>query len=114
MKFLFEDLPEAVHQLSVKLDHIESLLTNNNPVSQPESDRWFDLKELCKYHPEKPAKATVYTWVRERRIPFHKRGKKLAFLKSEIDESIKSGRVKTFSDIEKDAEDFLATKKRRV
>jgi len=40
-------------------------------------DKWFNLQELCQYHPEKPAKSTVYAWVAARVIPFHKKGKKL-------------------------------------
>jgi len=52
-------------------------------------DQWFNINELCAYHPEKPAKSTVYAWVAAREIPFHKKGKKLLFLKSEIDNWIK-------------------------
>ncbi|MDR1583704.1 MAG: helix-turn-helix domain-containing protein [Prevotellaceae bacterium] len=32
-----------------------------------------------------PAKPTVYAWIGQRSIPCHKKGKKLMFLKSEID-----------------------------
>lgn len=110
----FNTLPQQVYRLSVKLEHIERLLSNNNQVQQPETDRWFDINELCEYLPEKPAKSTVYTMVRERRLPYHKRGKKLAFLKSQIDESIKAGKVKSHAEIEQEAEDFLVTKKRRA
>ena len=106
----FNTLPQQVFQQSEKLDHILRLLTNNSQVQQPDTDRWFDIMELCQYHPEKPARATVYTWTRENRIPYHKRGKKLAFLKSEIDENIKQGKVKTRTEIEQEAEDFLVTK----
>lgn len=114
MNLTFEKLPQAVNQLNIKLENIERLLVNNNQVQQPDTDRWFDINELCDYHPEKPAKATVYTWVRERRIPFHKRGKKLAFLKSEIDKNIMQSRVKSVSEVQQQAEDFLANKGGRV
>ena len=113
MALNFDSLPQAVQKLTIKLDNIERIISLNSQVQQPETDRWFDINELCNYHPAKPAKSTIYTWVREKRIPYHKRGKKLAFLKSEIDEYIKSGRVKTFSEIEQEAEDFLVNKKRR-
>lgn len=86
------------------------------PIRTPEStnvDNWFDVPGLCEYHPEKPTKQTVYRWVRERRLPFHKRGKKLTFLKSEIDNHIKEGRVKSHSEIEKGVEDFLIRKRGR-
>lgn len=110
MNLTLEKLPQAVDQLNTKLENIERLLLSNNQVTQPDSERWFDINELCEYHPEKPAKATVYTWVRERRIPFHKRGKKLTFLKSEIDRNIIEARVKSVSEVQQNAEDLLANR----
>ena len=48
-------------------------------------ERWMNLNELCEYIPDKPSKPTVYGWVNAGTIPVHKGGKKLRFLKSEID-----------------------------
>jgi excisionase family DNA binding protein len=101
---------------SIIQNSVRKVFNENQTFQKDEKiigDCWFNLPELCSYHPEKPKKSTVYRWVRERKIPFHKRGKKLAFLKSEIDENIKSGRVKTLSEIEQEAEDFLVNKKQR-
>lgn len=100
----FDNLPEAVTRLHYQLNELKELILNQN---KPQSDRWFDLLELCKYLPDKPAKATVYTWVRERRIPYHKKGKKLAFLQSEIDEWIKQGKQNTVLEIEAGATESL-------
>lgn len=58
--------------------------------SQETTDRWMDLNELCQYMPDKPSKATVYGWVNNGSIPVHKGGKKLRFLKSEIDKWMQS------------------------
>lgn len=77
-----------------------------------EADRWFDLIELCEYHPDKPTKPTVYGWVSTGKIPVHKGGKKLRFLKSEIDNWLKQGKIKTFAEIEADAEQYLTNRKR--
>lgn len=52
--------------------------TNDEP-------KFFDLNELIKYHPGKPAAATVYGWIAKNKIPFHKNGNKVFFLKEEID-----------------------------
>jgi excisionase family DNA binding protein len=60
-------------------------------------DRWFDVNDLCQYHPDKPTKPTVYGWVYAGTIPVHKGGKKLRFLKSEIDNWLKQGRKKTLA-----------------
>jgi excisionase family DNA binding protein len=54
------------------------------------SDVWLGINELCEYHPDKPTKPTVYGWVNAGTIPVHKGGKKLRFLKSEIDKWLKS------------------------
>ena len=110
MEITFDTLPQAVRQIHHKLDTLEQLLLNQN---KPETDTWFDLNQLCKYLPSKPVKATVYTWVRERRIPFHKSGKKLAFLKSEIDDFIKQGRQKTAFEIKAEADFYLKKLKKR-
>lgn len=76
-----------------------------NPETDPE--RWFNLTELCNYLPDKPKKQTVYRWVCKSVIPYHKRSKKLFFLKSEIDYWLREGRKKTASEIEANAEEFL-------
>lgn len=60
--------------------------------TKDESDRWLDLDTLCEYLPNKPAKATVYGWVNKELIPFQKNGKRLNFLKSEIDAWLLNGR----------------------
>jgi excisionase family DNA binding protein len=91
---------------------INKVFSTKNSEHPTETDRWFDLNELCLYHPDKPSKATVYGWVHAGIIPVHKSGKKLRFLKSEIDFWLKQGRKKTLSEIAFDADNFLAKKKK--
>lgn len=80
----FDCLPKAVANLQTCVNEIlkkiELLQLENEG-----SEKWYNLKELCDYLPDKPAQQTVYEWVNKRIIPYHKRGKKLFFLKSEID-----------------------------
>ena len=103
--------------IDARLSNIESLLldlkhsTGNNNTNQ-DSDTWFDLNELCQYLPDKPKKQTVYGWVNQRLIPFHKTTKKLQFLKSEIDNWIKSGRKQTIAEIKTEVEQSLTRKKK--
>lgn len=78
-----------------------------------ETDRWLDLNELCNYHPDKPSKATCYNWVHAGTIPVHKGGKKLRFLKSEIDNWLMQGRKNTLAEIAGEADQYLTQKKRR-
>jgi len=106
----FEKLPEAVNQLDKRLENIERLLLEKSNNNQPLPDCWFDLNELVEYDPEKRGKQTFYGYIHEKTIPFHKRGKKLTFLKSEIDEWLKSGRVKTNLEVEAEAKHFINRK----
>lgn len=113
MEITFEHLPKAVTQLMIKLDNIEQLLLKNSKQAQTQTDQWFDLTELCEYLPDKPVKATVYGWVHSSVIPFHKRAKKLFFLKSEIDNWLREGRRKTLAETAAQADTYLQTKKKR-
>jgi len=112
MEFTFEQLPSAISQLFAKLESIERLLTDRRSEPQPDMERWLNLSDLCEYLPDKPVKPTVYGWVHQRVIPYHRKGKKLYFLKSEIDTWLKSGRKKTSAEIEAESQDYT-TKKRR-
>ena len=99
----FETLPTAVTLLLDEVNEIKRLLLQKDS-KQIEIDCWFNLSELCDYHPDKPKKATVYGWVNSRKIPSHKTNKKLRFLKSEIDLWLKEGKKKTFDEIYRQAE----------
>ncbi|MBL4586010.1 MAG: helix-turn-helix domain-containing protein [Flavobacteriales bacterium] len=89
---------------------MKRLLLEKSSEQPTETDRWFDLTELCNYHPDKPAKATAYGWVHSGLIPVHKGGKKLRFLKSEIDSWLRQGRKKTFAETASEADQYLKTK----
>lgn len=106
----FNEVPQAVAHLIHKVEKIELLLETDKPQSETE-DRWFNLQELRAYHPDKPAAATVYAWVGQRLIPNHKHGKKLMFLKSEIDAWLRTGKRKTMVEIDAEVENYCFTKK---
>lgn len=90
---------------------IKKVLSTQQAEPPTETDRWFDLNELCIYHPDKPSKPTVYGWVNAGTIPVHKGGKKLRFLKSEIDNFLRQGRKKTFAETESEAYAYLLKRK---
>jgi excisionase family DNA binding protein len=82
-------------ELETLIENSIKKVLNNQQAEQPtETDRWLDLKELCIYHPDKPSKPTVYGWVNAGTVPVHKGGKKLRFLKSEIDSWLRQGKKK--------------------
>lgn len=76
-----------------------------------QSEEHFDLESLCQYLPDRPKIETAREWARLGIIPAHKQGKKWYFLKSEIDEYLKTGRKKTkaekLDDLRKQAENQL-------
>jgi predicted DNA-binding transcriptional regulator AlpA len=106
----FNEVPQALAHLINKVEKIETLLNVKQPQAQ-ESDQWLNLSDLCKYHPDHPAKPTVYAWIGQRLIPYHKKGKKLMFLKSEIDAWLKEGRRKTAAEIQSEAELYVNGRK---
>lgn len=107
----FNDMPQALAYLINKVDKLESLLSSqNNALAEP-SDRWFDMQELCAYLPDHPARQTVYGWIGRHAIPYHKKGKKLQFLKTEIDSWLKTDKRKTSAELYNDALQFVNTKK---
>jgi hypothetical protein len=106
----FNELPHAVSQLYNKLNDIERLLLEQGNEQSQQTETWFDLNQLCNYLPDKPARATVYGWVHTGIIPCHKGQKKLRFLKSEIDQWLKTGRRKTIAEMAAEADTYLKKK----
>ena len=108
----FEDLPKAMSWLMDKLNELDSKIDglNNQNQSVP-TEQWMNLKELCDYIPSHPAEQTVYGWTSCHLIPFHKRGKRIMFLKSEIDEWLHAGKIKSDKNLEDEAAQFTKSKR---
>ena len=102
----FEKLPEAVSKIIDSINNIERLL--NQSINQnPETDRLFSIDDLCEYLPGNPAKVTIYGKVQRREIPHKKVGKRLMFLKSEIDSWVKSQGRETIVEIEANVSNYI-------
>lgn len=109
-KLSFNDMPQALAYLIEKVEKLETSLDMLQTGAEP-ADRWMNIKEFCAYHPDHPAKQTVYDWVSSRKVPVHKDGKKLRFLKSEIDQWLGLGLQKTQAEIEQEA--YAISRRRR-
>jgi excisionase family DNA binding protein len=59
--------------------------------SEPESDEWLTTQDAADHL--KCGKRRIFNLVSEGRIPVHREGARLLFLKSELDEWIRSGRA---------------------
>ena len=104
----FEDMPEALAYLIEKVEELDRKLESLSDVSALNKDVWMRIKELCAYMPTRPAVQTVYGWTSAHLIPFHKKGKRIMFLKSEIDKWLMGEQLKSIREIEADAEAFCA------
>ncbi len=110
----FEDLPKAMSWMMDKLDKLDSKIDGLNNIPQVRSsDQWMNLKELCEYLPSHPAEQTVYGWTSCHQIPFHKRGKRIMFLKSEIDTWLHDGKRKSQKELADEAAQFINAKRNR-
>ncbi len=111
----FDQLPDAVHWLCQEWRELKPFLDRLIETSEIKKDQWFDLNQLVAYDPEKRSKDTFYGYVHFRKIPHHKSGRKLIFLKSEIDAWLASGLRKTIKEVQAEALDRMAEmNKRRV
>ena len=108
----FDQLPKAVTMLTKEVSELKHLLINEQEQKSTEQpEKWLDLNELIKYDPEKRTKPTWYSKISKGEVPYHKRGKKVYFLKSEIDAWLKAGKCKSNAEIEAEAEEYLSNKK---
>lgn len=109
----FNELPKAIYQLCQDMAFIKQHLLTLKSEPQQKTDAWFDLTELESYLPEKLARPTLYGKLSKGEFPGHKKGKKWYFLKSEIDNYLKTGRKKTLVEMQAEADSFLQTKIKR-
>ena len=102
----FETMPKAMTYLIGKVESLEKALLEKKESPVDHADRWFNIDELKRYLPDHPAKATIYGWVSKREIPYHKGGKKLRFLQSDIDKWLSSGKRKSEKELRSEANEY--------
>lgn len=107
-----EKVPGAIQVLTNKVDQLHADFVKRH-LPQKDEDKWFDLNSLVNYLPGKPAKSTIYAKVGARAIPFYKNSLGLAFKKSEIDNWLEKGKVKTVEEISAEADENLSKNKNR-
>ncbi|RYJ51273.1 DNA-binding protein [Flavobacterium petrolei] len=108
-QFTFEDLPNIIGKLFVKLDKIEKLLKERKINDLDNNEELLTIEgaaELLKL-----SVATIYTKVCKNEIPVNKQDKRLYFYRAELLDWIKSGRIKTTLEIQQEVElKFNSTK----
>lgn len=105
----FEQLPEAVSKLAVKLENIERLLLDGKEQPPKEADQLYTVEQTAEFL--NLSVPTVYSKVSRGELPVMKRGKRLYFSKKELLEYLKAGRKKSNAEIEAEADNYLKNKK---
>jgi excisionase family DNA binding protein len=100
--------------IDARLSNIENLLLDikhkPDPGNHPESDNILSIEQAANFL--NLSKLTLYGKVSRRELPVSKRGKRLYFLRSELEQYIKSGHKKTVDELKMEASETM--KRRRV
>ena len=102
---LMLNLIEDNKVLSAKLDAINRKLSASMGNNRDEDER-MDVTEAQKYIPGHPAVQTIYGWTSNNMIPYHKVGKRIYFLKSELDAWLSKEQHKSKDDLREEAEEY--------
>lgn len=100
-------LSEVINLLADKIS--ENLLKGMNAPNASNEDVFMSITDTSKLIDL--TKPTVYGLVHQNKIPYHKKGKRLYFLKSEILAWLKSGKHQTKSEMEDRADAYLMKNK---
>ena len=94
--------------LSAKIDALNKKINMSLPANkQGDDNERMDVTEAQKYIPGHPGVQTIYGWTSNGQIPYHKIGKRIYFVKSELDEWLSHGQHKSDDDLRKEAEEYV-------
>lgn len=109
---LMANLLEDNKRLSAKLDAINRKISESVGNNSKNDDQRMDVTEAQKYIPGHPAVQTIYGWTSNNMIPYHKIGKRIYFVKSELDAWLSKEQHKSEEDLQREAEEFVNKKRR--
>ncbi|MEP6551950.1 MAG: helix-turn-helix domain-containing protein [Ferruginibacter sp.] len=111
MQITFDQLPEAVNQLSIKMENIERLLMQwSKPTTTQQSEDLLTIQQAADFL--RLSITTIYGFTSRNEIPSMKKGKRLYFSKDELTTWIKQGKRMTAAEIESEADVYLNSKKK--
>tara|TARA_R110000868_G_scaffold131418_2_gene341462 strand:+ start:14661 stop:14984 length:324 start_codon:yes stop_codon:yes gene_type:complete len=99
--FTFDQIPIMMNKIHDKLEYLEKLIARISTVEE-NKEELLNIQEASKLL--NLSVSTIYSKVCKREIPFNKQGKRIYFYRHELMKWIKSGRVKTYFEIENDIE----------
>jgi excisionase family DNA binding protein len=109
MEYTFEQLPQAISQLSAKVDRLIELF-ENSPTSEVQADQVLTIKEAAKLLTL--SVPTLYGLVSNSKIPYSKPGKRLYFSRLELLGWLKESRRKTSTEIDEEVGNYLKSRKK--
>ena len=99
--FTFDQIPVMMNKIHDKLEHLEKLIIRISNVEE-NKEEVLNIQEASKLLDL--SVSTIYSKVCKREIPVNKQGKRIYFYRHELMKWIKSGRVKTYFEIQNDIE----------
>ncbi|WP_035644079.1 helix-turn-helix domain-containing protein [Flavobacterium sp. ASV13] len=108
VSYKFEDLPNLIGELFVKNENIEKLLQEYKLSNSLERDELLTVSDAAKIL--KLSVVLYYTKVCKNEILANKQGKRVYFYRTELLDWIKSGRIRTISEIQRDVESNINIK----
>jgi excisionase family DNA binding protein len=99
--FTFDQIPIMMNKIHDKLEHLEKLIVKISNVEE-DKEEILNIQEASKLLDL--SVSTIYSKVCKREIPVNKQGKRIYFYRHELMIWIKSGRVKTYLEIQNDIE----------
>jgi excisionase family DNA binding protein len=99
--FTFDQIPIMMNKIHDKLEHLEKLIVRISNVEE-NKEEVLNIQEASKLLDL--SVSTIYSKVCKREIPVNKQGKRIYFYRHELMRWIKSGRVKTYLEIQNDIE----------
>ena len=97
--FTFDQIPVMMNKIHDKLEHLEKLIIRISNVEE-NKEEVLNIQEASKLLDL--SVSTIYSKVCKREIPVNKQGKRIYFYRHELMKWIKSGRVKTYLEIQND------------
>ena len=111
MSLTFEQLPEAVTNLTKEVSELRQLLISKEQQATTEQpERFLTIQQAAEFL--NLSVPTMYSKVSKRELPVMKQGKRLYFSLTELTEYLKNGKKKSFAEIEAEAELYLSNNKK--
>ena len=106
------NLLQDTKRVSATPDVISKTISESGSSSRKNEDQRTDETEAQQYIPGHPAVQTIYGWTSNNQIPYHKIGKRIFFVKSELDEWLSKEQHQSQEDLQREAEEFVNKKRK--